>query len=311
MRQHYQKVAWRGDIQVALKIAKGMDSYRKAARSEARILAHINLCDSEDRQSCVRMLNWFHFHGHVCIVFELLGLSTYDFLQENNFYPYPLEQIRHMGWQIFRAVDFLHQSKLIHTDLKPENILFINSEYSVEYNAKMKRYEKKIKNPDVKIADFGNAVYHDEDHSSEIQTRHYRAPEVILGLKWDQSCDVWSLGCILLEYYLGYVVFMTHDSKEHLAMMERILGPIPLSLFLQTKRQRYVTGDHLDSCEYTATRAQIRKRCKSLKNYRTTEDSDHIALFDLIQKTLEYIPERRISPSEVLKHLFFHPLQQT
>ncbi|KAG2458759.1 PEX12 protein, partial [Polypterus senegalus] len=136
----------RGDIQVALKIAKGMDSYRKAARSEARILAHINLCDSEDRQSCVRMLNWFHFHGHVCIVFELLGLSTYDFLQENNFYPYPLEQIRHMGWQIFRA----------------------------------KRYEKKIKNPDVKIADFGNAVYHDEDHSSEIQTRHYRAPEVIL-----------------------------------------------------------------------------------------------------------------------------------
>uniref|UniRef100_A0A8C4X670 dual-specificity kinase n=1 Tax=Erpetoichthys calabaricus TaxID=27687 RepID=A0A8C4X670_ERPCA len=226
--------------------------------------------------SCVQMLNWFHFHGHVCIVFELLGLSTYDFLQENNFYPYPLEQIRHMGWQIFRAVDFLHQSKLIHTDLKPENILFINSEHSVEYNDKMKRYEKKIKNPDVKIADFGNSVYHNEDHSSEIQTRHYRAPEVVLGLKWDQSCDVWSLGCILLEYYLGYVVFMTHDSKEHLAMMERILGPIPLSIFLQTN-----------------------------------EDSDHIAFFDLIQKTLEYDSEKRISPSEVLKHLFFHPLQQT
>uniref|UniRef100_A0A8C4RXX2 dual-specificity kinase n=1 Tax=Erpetoichthys calabaricus TaxID=27687 RepID=A0A8C4RXX2_ERPCA len=238
--------------------------------------------------SCVQMLNWFHFHGHVCIVFELLGLSTYDFLQENNFYPYPLEQIRHMGWQIFRAVDFLHQSKLIHTDLKPENILFINSEHSVEYNDKMKRYEKKIKNPDVKIADFGNSVYHNEDHSSEIQTRHYRAPEVVLGLKWDQSCDVWSLGCILLEYYLGYVVFMANFSQN-----------CPLPEFVVFTVIQRVTN----SSFYCKT-------CQTLK-ILSQKNSDHIAFFDLIQKTLEYDSEKRISPSEVLKHLFFHPLQQT
>ena len=46
-------------------------------------------------------------------------------------------------------------------------------------------------------------------------------------LGWTQPCDVWSVGCILFELYLGVTLFQTHDNREHLAMMERILGPIP------------------------------------------------------------------------------------
>jgi len=53
---------------------------------------------------CVRMLDWFDYHGHVCIAFELLGLSTYDFLKENNFQPFPIGNIQHMAYQIIRAV---------------------------------------------------------------------------------------------------------------------------------------------------------------------------------------------------------------
>ena len=50
------------------------------------------------------MLDWFDHHGHVCISFELLGLSTYDYLKENNFQPFPVEHIRIMAYQIIRAV---------------------------------------------------------------------------------------------------------------------------------------------------------------------------------------------------------------
>lgn len=50
------------------------------------------------------MLDWFDYHGHICIVFELLGLSTYDFLKENDYMPFSVDQIRHMADQIFRAV---------------------------------------------------------------------------------------------------------------------------------------------------------------------------------------------------------------
>lgn len=50
------------------------------------------------------MLDWFDFCGHVCITFELLSVSTFDFLKANNFLPYPINQIRHMAQQICRAV---------------------------------------------------------------------------------------------------------------------------------------------------------------------------------------------------------------
>lgn len=56
------------------------------------------------QSACVQILDWFDYHGHICIAFELLGLSTYDFLKENNFQPFPIEQIRHMAYQIIRAV---------------------------------------------------------------------------------------------------------------------------------------------------------------------------------------------------------------
>lgn len=54
--------------------------------------------------ACVRMLDWFNHHGHICIVFELLGLSTYDLLQKNSFQPFPVENIRYMAYQIIKTV---------------------------------------------------------------------------------------------------------------------------------------------------------------------------------------------------------------
>ena len=50
---------------------------------------------------------------------------------------------------------------------------------------------------------------------------------IYLELGWSQPCDVWSVGCIMFELYLGFTLFQTHDNREHLAMMEKILGPIP------------------------------------------------------------------------------------
>lgn len=98
---------------------------------------------------------------------------------------------------------------------------------------------KKVKNTQIKLIDFGSATFDHEHHSTIVSTRHYRAPEVILELGWNQACDVWSIGCILFEMYLGITLFQTHDNREHLAMMERILGPIPYRMCRKTK---YVMG---------------------------------------------------------------------
>ena len=58
-------------------------------------------------------------------------------------------------------------------------------------------------NSDIKVIDFGSATFDDQYHSSIVSTRHYRAPEVILGLGWTFPCDIWSVGCILVELATG------------------------------------------------------------------------------------------------------------
>ncbi|KAI9539023.1 hypothetical protein NQZ68_009100 [Dissostichus eleginoides] len=290
---------------LALKIIKSIDRYREAAMAEVEVLEQLKSLDLDKRSACVHILEWFDYHGHICIAFELLGLSTYDYLKENNFQPFPIEHIRPMAYQIIRAVRFLHKNKLTHTDLKPENILFIDSGYNMQYNPDLKRDERTLKNPDVKLVDFGNATYEHEHHTSVVSTRHYRAPEVILDLGWGHACDVWSVGCILIEYYLGNTLFQTHDSKEHLAMMERVLGPIPIKLMQKTKKRRYIHRCKLDWDPQSSSGRYVKKHCKPLKNYMLSKGEDHHQLFDLVEKMLEYDPATRLSLEQALRHPFF------
>ncbi|XP_036783732.1 dual specificity protein kinase CLK4 isoform X1 [Manis pentadactyla] len=296
-------------MRVAVKIIKNVGRYREAARSEIQVLEHLNSTDPNSIFCCVQMLEWFDHHGHVCIVFELLGLSTYDFIKENSFLPFQIDHIRQMAYQICQSINFLHHNKLTHTDLKPENILFVQSDYVVKYNSKMKRDERTLKNTDIKVVDFGSATYDDEHHSTLVSTRHYRAPEVILALGWSQPCDVWSIGCILIEYYLGFTVFQTHDSKEHLAMMERILGPIPTHMIQKTRKCKYFHHNQLDWDEHSSAGRYVRRRCKPLKEFMLCHDEEHEKLFDLVRRMLEYDPVKRITLDDALQHPFFDLLK--
>jgi serine/threonine protein kinase len=80
----------------------------------------------------------------------------------------------------------------------------------------------------IKIIDFGGATYDDEKHNSIINTRQYRAPEVILNCcDWDKKSDIWSMVCILIEMYTGELFYETREDIEHLAMIEKQCGPIP------------------------------------------------------------------------------------
>ncbi|XP_041656821.1 dual specificity protein kinase CLK2-like [Cheilinus undulatus] len=294
---------------VAVKIVRNIDVFREVAKSEVAVLEEINSLDDDNRFACVRMLDWFEYHGHICIVFELLGLSTFEFLRQNEFLPFSVEQIRHMAFQLFRAVCFLHRNKLTHTDLKPENILFVCSDYDLEFNSETRSETKKLRSLDVKVVDFGTATFDHQHHESLVSTRHYRAPEVILDLGWNQSCDVWSLGCVLMEFYLGRTLFPTHDSFEHLAMMERVLGPIPPHLLRQTKKQNYVHNEHLNWDKQSSSDDYIRKHCQPLKQCMWRRNEDERQLFDLLSCMLEYDVCRRITLEEALWHPFFSPMR--
>lgn len=98
--------------------------------------------------------------------------------------------------QCLEALQFLHNLGLIHCDLKPENIL-------------VKSYSR----CEVKVIDLGSSCFETDHLCSYVQSRSYRAPEVILGLPYDKKIDIWSLGCILAELCTGNVSFFLRTPR--------------------------------------------------------------------------------------------------
>ena len=166
---------------VALKIIKNVKKYREAAKLEINVLEKLAKYDPIGKYKCVQMLDWFDYHGHVCISFEMLGSSVFDFLKDNNYEPYSIGQVRQMAYELCQAVKFLHDNRITHTDLKPENILFYDSSFDLEYIPSKKQDFRHLRSAEIRLIDFGSATFDHEHHSTIVSTRHYRAPEVILG----------------------------------------------------------------------------------------------------------------------------------
>ncbi|KAK4467644.1 hypothetical protein MN116_008585 [Schistosoma mekongi] len=291
---------------IALKIIKNVDKYREAAMLEINVLNFLNERSANVEHLCVTLLDWFDYHGHICLAFDILGLSVFDFLKENNYVGYPMEHVRHISYQLCYAVRFLHDNQLTHTDLKPENILFVDSDYISVHNRKKRRHERMVKCSDIRLIDFGSATFDYDHHSTIVSTRHYRAPEVILELGWSQPCDVWSIGCIMFELYTGYTLFQTHDNREHLAMMERTLGHIPYRMTRKSRRTKYFdTSGNLLWDAQSREAKYVLTHCRPFRRYCKDESQDTLDLFDLMSKMLEYDPADRIPLSAALTHPFF------
>lgn len=219
---------------VAIKIIRSIKKYREAAMVEVDVLQLLGRYDRGGSR-CVQLRNWFDYRNHICLVFEKLGPSLFDFLRKNSYRAFPVDLVREIGRQLLECVAFMHDMRLIHTDLKPENILFVSADYikvpdykGTAWSHRDRSFYKRLpKSSAIKVIDFGSTAYERPDHNYIVSTRHYRAPEVILGLGWSYPCDLWSVGCILVELCSGEALFQTHENLEHLAMMERVLGPLP------------------------------------------------------------------------------------
>ncbi|XP_027773043.1 serine/threonine-protein kinase AFC2-like isoform X2 [Solanum verrucosum] len=267
---------------------------------------------------CVQLRNWFDYRNHICLVFEKLGPSLFDFLRKNSYRAFPVDLVREIGRQLLECVAFMHDMRLIHTDLKPENILFVSADYikvpdykGTPWSHRDRSFYKRLpKSSAIKVIDFGSTAYERPDHNYIVSTRHYRAPEVILGLGWSYPCDLWSVGCILVELCSGEALFQTHENLEHLAMMERVLGPLPSQMLNKVDRhaEKYVRRGRLDWPEGATSRESIKSVIKlpRLQNL-VMQHVDHSAgdLIDLLQGLLRFDPSIRMTARDALRHPFF------
>ncbi|KAI1104692.1 kinase-like domain-containing protein [Jackrogersella minutella] len=314
---------------VAIKIIRAVQKYRDASRIELRVLQTLKANDDENRNRCIHLRDCFDFRGHICIVMDLLGSSVFDFLKSNNFVPFPNSQIQSFARQLFTSVAFLHDLNLIHTDLKPENILLCDSAYQTfTYNRRIPSssagvnrqatQRKVLLDTEIRLIDFGSATFQDEYHSSVVSTRHYRAPEIILGLGWSFPCDIWSIGCILVEFFTGDALFQTHDNLEHLAMMENVCDSRIDNHLVQTVNKmatrstgnaasKYFKRLKLDYPTAETTRASRRfvKNMKRLSDIIPGSSPFLKSFLDLLQKIFVYDPAKRITARQALEHEWF------
>lgn len=114
---------------------------------------------------------------------------------------------------------------------------------------------------------------------------------------------------------MGHTLFQTHDNREHLAMMERILGRLPTRMCLKTRVKYFDNRGKLKWDEKSSSGRYVRDNCKPLHRYAdkppsACDDADAWEeMFDLIGKMLIYEPSKRLMLSEALRHSFFSDMK--
>lgn len=161
-------------------------------------------------------------------------------------------------------------------------------------------------NAKIKIVDLGNACWTHKHFTDDIQTRQYRAPEVIIASEYDTSADIWSLACIIFELLTGDLLFDPHSGKswdreeDHLAMIMELLGPFPKDLLSTGKiSDRYFTkrGElkHIQQLKMWGLQDVLREK------YRFTEE-ESAEIADFLTPMLLIDPRRRVTAQDSLRH---------
>ncbi|XP_020277614.1 homeodomain-interacting protein kinase 2 isoform X8 [Pseudomyrmex gracilis] len=303
---------------VAIKILKNHPSYARQGQIEVSILSRLSQ-ENADEFNFVRAYECFQHKSHTCLVFEMLEQNLYDFLKQNKFSPLPLKYIRPILQQVLTALLKLKQLGLIHADLKPENIMLVDP---------MRQPYR------VKVIDFGSASHVSKAVcNTYLQSRYYRAPEIILGLPYCEAIDMWSLGCVVAELFLGWPLYPGSSEYDQIRYISQTQGlPTEHMLNNASKTTKFFYRDMDSTYPFWRLKtpeeheAETGIKSKEARKYifnclddigqvnvptdldggqLLPEKADRREFIDLLKRmlTMDQV-ERRITPGEALNHAF-------
>ncbi|KAI0168372.1 kinase-like domain-containing protein [Pestalotiopsis sp. NC0098] len=305
---------------VAVKVIKNRTAYFNQSMMEVSVLDLLNTkLDKNDDHHLLRLKDTFIHRQHLCLVFELLSVNLYELIKQNQFRGLSTTLVRVFAQQLLNGLALLNKARLIHCDLKPENILL-----------------KNLESPIIKIIDFGSACDERQTVYTYIQSRFYRSPEVLLGLPYSSAIDMWSLGCIVVELFLGLPLFPGSSEYNQVSRIVEMLGTPPNWMievgkqagdFFEKRQDEFGRKTyHLKSMEQYArergTKEQPSKKyfqantlpeiIKSYpmprKNMKQSEIdremNNRIAFIDFVRGLLTISPLERWSPQQAKLHPF-------
>ncbi|XP_077579596.1 homeodomain-interacting protein kinase 1-like [Stigmatopora nigra] len=300
---------------VAIKILKNDPCVKQDTEKELSMLKLVSVLDA-DSTNVVKFFEQFDHEGNICLVFEVLDCDLIYLLEERQRQPLSLEEIRVIACQLLSALVTLKRLGILHTDIKPDNIMIVN------------RYEQPLK---VKLIDFGNAIPVSKiKQGLEIQPVGYRAPEITLGLPYNEKIDVWSVGCIMAFLFLAGNLFAVNCEYQMMKHIICVLGQ-PDDHLLHTGKytQNYFTEDAevgvsryrlMTPEEYEAennVKPKLQDTCKELPKpleemidllpegqIENDELETRKTFLDLLKQMLHLDGHQRISASQALHHPF-------
>ncbi|KAJ8763982.1 hypothetical protein K2173_004847 [Erythroxylum novogranatense] len=275
-------------VDVCLKIIKNDKDFFDQSLDEIKLLKLVNKNDPADERHILRLYDYFYHQEHLFIVCELLKANLYEFQkfnQESGGEAYfTLSRLQVITRQCLEALEYLHGLGIIHCDLKPENIL-------------IKSYNK----CEIKVIDLGSSCFKSDNLCLYVQSRSYRAPEVILGLPYDERIDIWSLGCILAELCSGQVLFPNDAAVMILARMIGMFGPIDLDMLERGQETHNYFTEEYDIYHMNEENQleYIIPEESSLEQHLQISD---VGLTNFVRSMLQVNPLMRPTAKEALKH---------
>ncbi|VDK23536.1 unnamed protein product [Taenia asiatica] len=286
----------------ALKCIKDVSNFRKLADEEIAILLTLAQQDQNDEYNFLHLNDHFFTAGCTFMVFDLLSVNLFQLIHRNNYQGFAPRLVRKFVRCILNCLKFLHRNKIIHCDLKPENILLERCGYT-----------------NVKVIDFGSSCYIGQNAYAYIQSRFYRAPEVIFGSEYGAPIDIWSLGCIAVELLTGSPLFPGENEQDQIACIMEVLGLPPASVMRKIRRQhhfftaggvpRYL-GERAEQIEHQDSHHPKRMNradpgaltLEILMKNSLGEEGSEPKLLDFLSQCLRWDPMERMTACEALQH---------
>ena len=203
-------------------------AFRRETAALAALRKQISNGDSE---LFPRMLGTVKVLGKMGLAMPLYGPDLYQLQKLRERKPFPSAFVWTVAAQLLRALEALTKCSLVHADIKPQNVVLNSSDPNItlDFDAR------------ITLIDLGSCLTNEQLGQSGkrityVQSRWYRAPEVLMWASIGNAADAWSVGCVIAEVAIGVPLLPGESEYNQISRIFSLLGAPPDSLLGRARR---------------------------------------------------------------------------